>query len=137
MSLQVVVQPYLSMVLKSLSAGSSKYVQSAAPLPIEWRYMMELSVHNSSPEDVKVRPGRHTTPLCRCTDTCHVAPSRPHALQPCLVSSTASLRFLEARSLRLTSAAMPRPETSPCIQGTGRLMVTPANMRVPCSPRGG
>ena len=51
---QVVVQPYLQMVLKSLSASTSKYIQSAAPLPIEWRYMIELSVHNSSPVDVKV-----------------------------------------------------------------------------------
>ena len=58
LGVQVVVQPYLQMVLKSLSAGTSKYIQSAAPLPIEWRYMMELSVHNSSPVDVKVSGGQ-------------------------------------------------------------------------------
>ncbi|CAL5222694.1 g5095 [Coccomyxa viridis] len=49
----VVVQPYLKMVLRALSAGTSKYVQSAAPLPIEWRYMIELSVHSSAPLDVQ------------------------------------------------------------------------------------
>ena len=54
MWLQVVVQPYLKMVLMSLSAGISKYIKSAAPLPIEWRYMIELSVHNSGPVDITV-----------------------------------------------------------------------------------
>ena len=52
------MQPYLKMVLRSLSAGTSKYVQSAALLPIEWRYMIELSVHSSGPLDVQVRPER-------------------------------------------------------------------------------
>ena len=50
----MVVQPYLKMVLRSLSAGTSKYIKSAAPLPIEWRYMIELCVHNSSPVDITV-----------------------------------------------------------------------------------
>ena len=57
LELQVVVQPYLKMVLRALSAGTSKYVQSAAPLPIEWRYMIKLSVHNSALLDVQVRLG--------------------------------------------------------------------------------
>ena len=55
-SLQVVVQPYLQMVLRSLSAVDSMYIKSAAVLPVEWRYMIELSVHNSSPVDIKASP---------------------------------------------------------------------------------
>ena len=69
--LQVVVQPYLKMVLKALSAGTSKYVQSAAPLPIEWRYMMELSVHNSGPVDLKVRPQHPIAGLSRCSSVAY------------------------------------------------------------------
>ena len=55
-SLQVVVQPYLQMVLRSLSANDSIYIKSAAALPVEWRYMIELSVHNSGPVDIKASP---------------------------------------------------------------------------------
>ena len=52
--IQVVLQPYLAMVLKSLSAGTSRYVKSAAPLPVMWRYMLELSVHSSAAVDIQV-----------------------------------------------------------------------------------
>ena len=51
---QVVLQPYLAMVLRSLSASTSKYVKSAAPLPVMWRYMLELSVHSSASVDIQV-----------------------------------------------------------------------------------
>lgn len=51
---QVVLQPYLAMVLRSLSASTSKYVKSAAPLPVMWRYMLELSVHSSAAVDIQV-----------------------------------------------------------------------------------
>ena len=51
---QVVLQPYLAMVLRSLSASTSRYVKSAAPLPVMWRYMLELSVHSSAAVDIQV-----------------------------------------------------------------------------------
>lgn len=86
------MQPYLKMVLRSLSTGTSKYIKSAAPLPIEWRYMMKLSIHNSGPLDVQVKPT--AIPGCAVACLSHFACRLSKCINAAKIKTSCSIFFV-------------------------------------------